>query len=235
MLTAGTRVTGELDCLCALAHVALYKDWVRPTFASRDARTGSLSWAVQPATDLSTEAFDAAGAPDGSSGLRLLGLRHPLLEDTLGEGKFVPSSLEMAGAQKMCIITGPNMGGKSTFMRAVGICTVLAQMGSFVPAKSAHMSVMDKLFVRIGAGDDMSLGISTFMAEMLSVGNILKNATLQSMVLVDELGEDFCRSSTLFAILVVQTAPGGSRRCDFFSDLGRVRDLVLRNPERILH
>jgi DNA mismatch repair protein MutS len=104
----------------------------------------------------------------------------------------------MAGDQKMCIITGPNMGGKSTFMRAVGICTILAQMGSFVPAKSAHLSVMDKLLVRIGAGDDMSLGISTFMAEMLSVGNILKNATAQSLVLVDELGESLMQCGCSF-------------------------------------
>ena len=86
------------------------------------------------------------------------------------------------------VITGPNMSGKSTYMRQVALITILAQMGSFVPAKRADICIVDKIFTRIGAADDLSMGQSTFMMEMVEVANILKNATSKSLVILDEIG-----------------------------------------------
>jgi len=86
------------------------------------------------------------------------------------------------------VITGPNMSGKSTYMRQVALITILAQMGSFVPAKKADICIVDKIFTRIGAADDLSMGQSTFMMEMVEVANILKNATSKSLVILDEIG-----------------------------------------------
>ena len=190
---------GELDCLATLSHVALYNEWVRPTFTSTPSplinNPGSSPYCssedmgYREKDVIVNETSETSETSAPYSRLELVDLRHPLLEATLGPHRYVPSTVTLNSSQQMCIITGPNMGGKSTFMRAVGICAVLAHMGSFVPAKSARLPVFDKLFARIGAGDCLTAGVSTFMAEMLSMSNILQNSTSESLLLVDELGE----------------------------------------------
>ena len=115
--------------------------------------------------------------------------RHPVVEKTLKNAMFVPNDTLLDKAeQRMIIITGPNMAGKSTYMRQVAVITLMAQIGSFVPADYAEIGVVDKIFTRVGASDDISAGQSTFMLEMTEVANILKNATADSLVILDEIG-----------------------------------------------
>jgi DNA mismatch repair protein MutS len=113
--------------------------------------------------------------------------RHPVIELALSE-PFIANDLQMDSNRKMHIITGPNMGGKSTFMRQNSLIIILAYMGSFVPAKSARIGCIDQIFTRIGAADDLASGRSTFMVEMSETANILHNATANSFVLMDEIG-----------------------------------------------
>ena len=115
--------------------------------------------------------------------------RHPVVEKIIPYGDFVQNdSLLNASENRLNIITGPNMAGKSTFMRQVALITIMAQIGSFVPAEYAHIGVVDKVFTRVGASDDLSSGESTFMVEMMEDANILKNATDRSLVILDEIG-----------------------------------------------
>ena len=115
--------------------------------------------------------------------------RHPVVEAYLKDSMFVPNDTYLdSNANKLALITGPNMAGKSTYMRQTALIIILAQMGSFVPAKSARIGVVDKLFTRIGASDDLAFGKSTFMLEMSEVANILKNATSHSFIIYDEIG-----------------------------------------------
>ena len=115
--------------------------------------------------------------------------RHPVVEKIIPYGDFVQNdSLLNSNENRLNIITGPNMAGKSTFMRQVALITIMAQIGSFVPAEYAHIGVVDKVFTRVGASDDLSSGESTFMVEMMEVANILKNATNRSLVILDEIG-----------------------------------------------
>ena len=115
--------------------------------------------------------------------------RHPVVEKIIPYGDFVQNdSLLNANENRLNIITGPNMAGKSTFMRQVALITIMAQIGSFVPAEYAHIGVVDKVFTRVGASDDLNSGESTFMVEMMEVANILKNATDRSLVILDEIG-----------------------------------------------
>ncbi len=115
--------------------------------------------------------------------------RHPVVEVMLEDEIFVPNDTYIdTKSNRMSIITGPNMSGKSTYMRQVALITLMAQMGSFVPAKYARISVVDKIFTRIGASDDLTAGQSTFMVEMSEVADILKHATKQSLVILDEVG-----------------------------------------------
>lgn len=115
--------------------------------------------------------------------------RHPVVERTLKTGIFVPNDTEMDGDEnRELIITGPNMAGKSTYMRQVALITLMAQIGSFVPASYAKIGAVDKIFTRVGASDDIAQGQSTFMLEMVEVSNILKNATSKSLVILDEIG-----------------------------------------------
>ncbi|MCP1727471.1 DNA mismatch repair protein MutS [Natronospira proteinivora] len=119
--------------------------------------------------------------------LEIQGGRHPVVEQVI-EDAFVPNDLAMNADRRLLIITGPNMGGKSTYMRQVALITILAHVGSFVPADAARLGPMDRIFTRIGASDDLAGGQSTFMVEMSETANILNNATDQSLVLMDEIG-----------------------------------------------
>lgn len=115
--------------------------------------------------------------------------RHPVLEKTLPVGTFVPNDTKLnERGGLLWLITGPNMAGKSTYIRQVALIQILAQMGSFVPAHSARLGVADRLFARVGAGDDLSRGQSTFMVEMAETANILNNASAQCLVILDEIG-----------------------------------------------
>ena len=115
--------------------------------------------------------------------------RHPVIEKMLGIGKFVPNDTNLdENENRLAIITGPNMAGKSTYMRQVALITLMAQVGSFVPATQANIGIVDKIFTRVGASDDLSMGQSTFMVEMMEVATILKEATQNSLVILDEIG-----------------------------------------------
>ena len=119
--------------------------------------------------------------------LHLEGARHPVVEQ-FSAAPFVPNDLELHARRRMLVITGPNMGGKSTYMRQVALIAILAHIGSFVPARRARLGPLDRIYTRIGAGDDLAGGRSTFMVEMTETANILHNATARSLVLMDEIG-----------------------------------------------
>jgi len=126
---------------------------------------------------------------DDSSILEIREGRHPVLDQRAGGESFVPNDTDLdASAYRMGIITGPNMAGKSTYLRQVGLLTVMAQIGCWIPAASARIGVTDRIFTRVGASDDLSRGQSTFMVEMNETANILHNATSRSLVLLDEIG-----------------------------------------------
>ena len=115
--------------------------------------------------------------------------RHPVVEKMIDSGSFVQNDTNLnKDSNRVAIITGPNMAGKSTYMRQVALICLMAQIGSFVPASKAHIGVVDKIFTRVGASDDLSMGQSTFMVEMAEVANILKDATENSLVILDEIG-----------------------------------------------
>lgn len=114
--------------------------------------------------------------------------RHPVVESRMEAGRFVENDLFLDAKTNILLITGPNMSGKSTYMRQLALVVVLAQMGSFVPASAARLPIFDQIFTRIGASDDLSMGQSTFMVEMLEVNRAIKNATEQSLILFDEIG-----------------------------------------------
>ena len=115
--------------------------------------------------------------------------RHPVIEKMLPTGSFIDNDTYMDDDEnRLAIITGPNMAGKSTYMRQVALITLMAQIGSLVPATEAHIGVVDKIFTRVGASDDLSMGQSTFMVEMMEVADILKEATKNSLVILDEIG-----------------------------------------------
>lgn len=121
------------------------------------------------------------------SGIEIKSGRHPVVENVLSH-PFVPNDIALGEKQQMLIITGPNMGGKSTYMRQTALIVLLAHIGSFVPAQSARIGLIDRIFTRIGAADDLASGRSTFMVEMTETANILHNATSHSLVLMDEIG-----------------------------------------------
>ncbi|MBN1538584.1 MAG: DNA mismatch repair protein MutS [Candidatus Thermoplasmatota archaeon] len=125
---------------------------------------------------------------NNSGHINLKRSRHPVIEDKVEWG-FVPNDIHLdVGDERFMILTGPNMAGKSTYMRQVALITIMAQMGSFVPAEAAEIGVVDRIFTRVGASDDLSRGQSTFMVEMLELANILNSATKDSLILLDEIG-----------------------------------------------
>ena len=152
------NVISILDVLCSFANVAEDQGYVKPE-------------------------VDNSGIIDIKDG------RHPVIEKILPSGSFVQNDTYLDKEEnRLSIITGPNMAGKSTYMRQVALITLMAQCGSFVPASSAHIGVVDKIFTRVGASDDLSMGQSTFMVEMMEVATILKEATANSLVILDEIG-----------------------------------------------
>ncbi len=147
-----------LDVICALAETARLFRYCRPTLNE------TLRLVIK----------------DG---------RHPVLDQTLVEEKFVPNDTSLDGENlRLAIITGPNMAGKSTYIRQVGLIVLMAQIGSFVPAESAEIGLVDRVFTRVGANDDLARGQSTFMVEMNETSNIVNNATERSLVILDEIG-----------------------------------------------
>ena len=126
---------------------------------------------------------------DNSGVLDIKGGRHPVIEKMIDTGSFVDNDTYLDKENdRLAIITGPNMAGKSTYMRQVALITLMAQIGSFVPATTARIGVVDKIFTRVGASDDLSMGQSTFMVEMMEVATILREATPNSLVILDEIG-----------------------------------------------
>ena len=157
-LKTTAKIIAELDCISNLAFVALENDFIKPEINE-----------------------------DGET--KIENGRHPVVEKVIPKGEFIPNdTIINKDDNQLLIITGPNMAGKSTYMRQVAIITLMCQIGSFVPASKANISVVDKIFTRIGASDDLAGGKSTFMVEMWEVSNILKNATENSLVLLDEVG-----------------------------------------------
>ncbi|MCX0358760.1 DNA mismatch repair protein MutS [Clostridium perfringens] len=157
-LKTTAKIIAELDCVSNLAFVALENDFIKPEINE-----------------------------DGET--KIENGRHPVVEKVIPKGEFIPNdTIINKDDNQLLIITGPNMAGKSTYMRQVAIITLMCQIGSFVPASKANISVVDKIFTRIGASDDLAGGKSTFMVEMWEVSNILKNATENSLVLLDEVG-----------------------------------------------
>ncbi|MFN2464269.1 MAG: DNA mismatch repair protein MutS [Candidatus Dormibacteria bacterium] len=124
----------------------------------------------------------------GGMELQVSAGRHPLVEVALGPGNFVPNDLAMDEGSRVMLLTGPNMAGKSTFLRQVGLLVILAQVGSFVPAGAAQIGMVDRVFTRVGAQDAIAMGLSTFMVEMVETANILHHATPSSLVIFDEIG-----------------------------------------------
>ncbi len=124
---------------------------------------------------------------DGLS-LTLRQARHPVIERLMPREAFIPNDVKFDPAERLLLVTGPNMAGKSTILRQIGLCVILAQMGSFVPAEAAELGVVDRLFTRVGASDNLARGQSTFMVEMSETSAILHNATRRSLVLLDEIG-----------------------------------------------
>ncbi|HME33684.1 MAG TPA: DNA mismatch repair protein MutS [Candidatus Sulfotelmatobacter sp.] len=154
----------EIDLLASLAHIAALRNYCRPTFVESD----------------------------GGNEIEIIAGRHPVIEQQEmagGSERFVPNDLYLNGTtHNIMLLTGPNMGGKSTYLRQTALIVILAQMGSFVPARSARLSVVDRVFTRIGASDNLARGRSTFMVEMTETAAILHTATARSLILLDEVG-----------------------------------------------
>jgi DNA mismatch repair protein MutS len=157
-IQAVARFLARLDCLLNLAEVAAQNGYCRPQLRT-----------------------------DGA--IRIEDGRHPVVEKMIAGERFVPNTIEIDDrAQQVLIITGPNMAGKSTVLRQVALAVIMAHMGSFVPARKAEIGIVDRIFTRVGALDNLSQGQSTFMVEMQETANILNNATEHSLVILDEIG-----------------------------------------------
>jgi len=156
----------EVDVLASLANIAALRNYSRPQFLAAD--------------------------ENGAGDLEIVEGRHPVIEQQEiagGSERFVPNDLYLnAATHNILLLTGPNMGGKSTYLRQTALIVILAQMGSFVPARSARLSVVDRVFTRIGASDNLARGRSTFMVEMTETAAILHTATPRSLILLDEVG-----------------------------------------------
>ena len=187
------RILGAKDRAVAL-EFSLF-DTIRKTVADnleRIQKTAKAIAALDVITSLSNVASDNRYVrPDVnlSSAIRIKDSRHPVVELLLKDAPFVPNDVNLdSQSDRVAIITGPNMAGKSTYMRQIALIVLMAQMGSFVPASSAEIGIVDSIFTRVGASDDLASGQSTFMVEMSEVANIVKNATSKSLLILDEIG-----------------------------------------------
>jgi DNA mismatch repair protein MutS len=157
-ILATARAIAEIDAFCSLAEVAVRHGYVRPVLTNEDA-------------------------------IDIKGGRHPIVEQSIGKDNFVPNDAHLCNRDnQLIILTGPNMSGKSTYLRQVALVILLAQTGSFVPADSASIGMVDRIFTRIGAQEDLAAGQSTFMVEMTEAANILNNASPRSFIILDEIG-----------------------------------------------
>lgn len=153
------------------------------------ARAVALLDVVTSLAELASEEGYVRPKVDNSEIIDIKDGRHPVVERMLtGDDRFIPNDTSLNDDNRLMVLTGPNMAGKSTYMRQVAIIVLMAQIGSFVPAKSAHIGLVDQIFTRIGASDDISMGESTFMVEMKEVSSILRNASRRSLLLLDEVG-----------------------------------------------
>ena len=178
----------ELDALAALGSLAAQQRWVRPSF--RD-----------------------------EPGCEIIGGRHPLVEAALGPGRFVPNDLRLDPVdQQVVLLSGPNMAGKSTYLRQAGIIVLLAQVGSFVPAERAVIGLCDRIFTRVGAHDELAKGLSTFMVEMVETAHILAHATPRSLLIFDEVGRG---TSTYDGVSIAQAI------LEYIHDAPQLRSLTL--------
>jgi DNA mismatch repair protein MutS len=179
---------GRLDALAALATVAARHRWVRPVL--RD-----------------------------EPGIEIVDGRHPLVEAALGPGRFVPNDLRLSpNDQQVVLLSGPNMAGKSTYLRQAGIIVLLAQVGSFVPASRAVIGLCDRIFTRVGAHDELARGLSTFMVEMVETAHILAHATANSLLIFDEVGRG---TSTYDGVSIAQAI------LEYLHDAPQLRSLTL--------
>ncbi|HUX48706.1 MAG TPA: DNA mismatch repair protein MutS, partial [Dehalococcoidia bacterium] len=157
-ILATASAIAQIDVLCSLAEVAVRHGYVRPTLTNEDV-------------------------------IDIKGGRHPIVEQSIGSDNFIPNDTYLCNKDnQLIILTGPNMSGKSTYLRQVALIILLAQIGSFVPADSANIGIVDRIFTRIGAQEDLAAGQSTFMVEMTEAANILNNATPRSFIILDEIG-----------------------------------------------
>jgi DNA mismatch repair protein MutS len=157
-ILATARAIAQIDVLSSLAEVAARNDYVRPALTNDDV-------------------------------IDIKGGRHPIVEQSIGSDNFIPNDAYLCNKDnQLIILTGPNMSGKSTYLRQVALIILLAQIGSFVPADSANVGIVDRIFTRIGAQEDLAAGQSTFMVEMTEAANILNNSTPRSFIILDEIG-----------------------------------------------
>jgi len=151
-------IVANLDVLSCLAYLAYKNSYIRPRFND----TGVME---------------------------IESCRHPVIEKLLEDEEYIPNNVQMDDNEfKICLLTGPNMAGKSTYLRQIGLLAIMAQMGSFVPATKANLPIYDKVFTRVGASDNLAMGQSTFLVEMIETANILNSATPKSLILLDEIG-----------------------------------------------
>ncbi|WP_350345131.1 DNA mismatch repair protein MutS [Proteinivorax tanatarense] len=168
-----SNVLGELDCLCSFATLSIDNNYCKPRLSNDDE-------------------------------ISIVNGRHPVIEETIGRKNFISNNTLLdCQDNQVLVITGPNMAGKSTYMRQVALITLLAQIGCYVPAEEAKIGIVDRIFTRVGASDDLSSGQSTFMVEMTELANILKNATSKSLILLDEVGRG---TSTFDGMSIAQSA-----------------------------
>ena len=206
--------TAQLDVLVNFSRVAAMRNYTRPEFTETVVpRNTTRKDAAPPAGKSSTE------TPRGI--LMIAGGRHPVIENLLQERgeRFVPNDLYLDDQKQfLLVITGPNMGGKSTYLRQAALISILAQMGSFVPAAHAKLPLLDRIFTRIGASDNLSRGRSTFLVEMSEVAAILNTATQASLVLLDEVGRGTSTFDGLsIAWAVVEALHSGARPRTLFA------------------